>query len=143
MDIYTSFLGGDWGCGDAGLFFVAEDEGEFGVGCELYISDQSVWAARFQVYFCFWMRPCSINWLRLALSVANRCMASAISWIDSGLTNIAALPATSGMDEILEAITGTSQCMASRIGTPKPSNSEMYAKAWAAAVRLGRSSSGI
>jgi len=47
-----------------------------------------------------------------------------ISFVLLGLTKRAASPATSGILDILDVITGHPQAIASRIGIPKPSYSE-------------------
>jgi len=67
--------------------------------------------------------------------------ALAISSTSCGLTKSAASPATSGIDEILEVIKGTSQCIASNKGKPKPSKKETYTNANAELIKLGKSSS--
>jgi len=51
-------------------------------------------------------------------------MASAIESMENGSTSKAASPATSGIEDIFEVITGVSQLKASRIGIPKPSKQE-------------------
>ena len=52
-------------------------------------------------------------------------MAFEMSLMSSGFTKIAALPATSGIEETLDVMMGTSQFMASKSGIPKPSKAEI------------------
>src|ERR1051325_1407758 len=86
-------------------------------------------------------RPLIDSCLENLGSVAKQCIASAISSASSGSTRKAASPATSGMDEIFDVITGQPQVIASRIGKPKPSIKDTYIKAVACRYRPRNSAS--
>lgn len=102
----------------------------------------SLWADKSQLNFWRCPLPFSMSWERKKLSEANFVIASEICSTDSGSTRIAASPATSGMDDVLEVMTAVSALYASMMGIPKPSKREAYTKAMEAPVTNANSFAG-
>ena len=73
--------------------------------------------------------PNAICASRKAESCSSRSNCAAISSGFSGFTKMAPVPATSGIAEVLELITGVPQAMASSRGMPKLSRKDLYRKA--------------
>ena len=74
-----------------------------------------------QLNFLDWIRPLFIRSVRRFGLVEMSSIACANELGFSGSHNIAASPTTSGIEEVLDAMTGHPACIASNGGKPKPS----------------------